>query len=117
MTRYFYVARMDVADDVEPLFNEIYDHDKLPAMRAISGVKSAARFVTETLPHRRGTENARIADHLEPRYTAVYELEHPSVVTSEAWCSVVEAGRWPSEIRPFIRNRQVSLKRMLIDAM
>ena len=49
----------------------------------------------------------------EPRYTAVYEIESPEVLTSEAWSKAVEAGRWPSEVRPYTRNRRHVLRKVM----
>jgi hypothetical protein len=48
-----------------------------------------------------------------PRYTAIYELESPDVLVSDAWARAVEAGRWPEEVRPFTTNRRFVLSRVI----
>jgi len=42
----------------------------------------------------------------EPRYNALYEVEPPEVLVTPAWARAVERGRWPSDVRPFTRNRR-----------
>ena len=42
----------------------------------------------------------------EPKYTALYEIESPQVLTSEAWSKAVDSGRWPAAVRPFTQNRR-----------
>ena len=32
---------------------------------------------------------------------------------SAAWAEAVERGRWPSEVRPYTRNRRHSLQRVM----
>ncbi len=54
-----------------------------------------------------------IAAEGEPRYSAVYELESPDVLTSDAWAKAVDRGRWPTEVRPFIRNRRLVLRKLM----
>ena len=48
-----------------------------------------------------------------PSYTAIYELESPEVLVSDAWAQAVEAGRWPGEVRPFTSNRRHVLARVI----
>jgi hypothetical protein len=35
------------------------------------------------------------------------------VLTSEAWAKVVDAGRWPGDVRPFTKNRRHVLYRRI----
>ena len=49
----------------------------------------------------------------EPRYSALYEVESPEVLVSDAWAKAVEQGRWPGEVRPFTRNRRHVLYRRM----
>jgi hypothetical protein len=53
-----------------------------------------------------GGERRTIVVDDEPRYQALYELEGPEVLTSEAWAAAVERGRWPVEVRPYTKNRR-----------
>jgi hypothetical protein len=39
----------------------------------------------------------------------MYELDSPDVLTSPQWAAAVEAGRWPTAVRPYTRNRQHAL--------
>ena len=45
----------------------------------------------------------------EPKFRALYEIESPDVLLSEAWAKAVDAGRWPGEIRPYTKNRRHNL--------
>jgi hypothetical protein len=110
---YLLVAAMDVDPTKEALFNEVYDREHVPLLSAVPGVISIARFVTQELTMVIGGERRRIAVENEPRYHALYELESPAVLTSEAWAAAVDRGRWPTEVRPFTRNRRHVLQRLL----
>ena len=49
----------------------------------------------------------------EPRHSAVYEIESPDVLTSDAWAKAVDAGRWPTEVRPYTHNRRHVLRKLV----
>ena len=59
--RYLHLVRMDVAHDLEPTFNAVYDSEHLPLLKAVPGVLRATRY--------------RNASPTYPRYIAAYELE------------------------------------------
>jgi len=105
-TRFLFRASMDVDPVKEALFNDVYDVEHVPLLSRVSGVISVARFKTQELTMVLGGERRTIVAEGEPRYTALYELESPDVLTSEAWAKVVDAGRWPGEVRPFTKNRR-----------
>ena len=111
--KYLFTASMDVDADKEALFNEVYDTEHIPALLKVPGVLSVRRGVRETLTMFLGGERKTIVAEGEPRYTAYYELESAEVLTSEAWGRAVEAGRWPSQVRPFTRNRRHVLRKLL----
>src|SRR4051812_29845901 len=90
-----YVVRMDVAHDYEKLFNEVYDTEHVPNLRAVPGVRRASRF--------------KQLSPTEPRYFAAYELDNARVIESAAWKAAGEKGRWPTEIRPHTMNRHLAL--------
>jgi hypothetical protein len=50
----------------------------------------------------------------EPSYNALYELESPEVLVSDAWAKAVDWGRWPGEVRPYTRNRRHVLYQRLL---
>jgi len=90
-----YLVRMDVAHDHEAMFNEVYDTEHVPNLRAVPGVRRASRY--------------RQPSPTEPRYLAAYELDGPAVVQSAAWKAAGEAGRWPAGVRPHTMNRHLAL--------
>jgi hypothetical protein len=110
---YLFVAAMDVDPAREALFNEVYDREHVPLLSAVPGVISIARFATQDLTMVIGGQRRQIVMENEPRYHALYELESPAVLTSDAWAAAVDSGRWPGEVRPFTRNRRHVLQRRL----
>jgi hypothetical protein len=82
-TKYLFVASMDVDPDKEALFNEVYDTEHIPNLLKVPGVYAVTRIKGEPF--------------------AV------SVLVSPAWAQAVELGRWPSQVRPYTRNRQHAL--------
>jgi hypothetical protein len=111
--RYLFTASMDVDPEKEALFNEVYDTEHVPLIKTVPGLIAAARFKTEPLTMIIGGERKTIVAEHEPRYSAMYELESPEVLLSEAWAKVVDAGRWPGQVRPYTKNRRHVLYRRL----
>jgi hypothetical protein len=103
---------MDVDDDKEDLFDEVYDTEHIPLILDVPGVISAKRYRSEPLTMIIGGEKKTIVTEDEPRHSAVYELESADVLTSDAWARAVDSGRWPTEVRPFTRNRRHVLKKL-----
>src|SRR6266446_1914343 len=93
-TRYLHLVRMDVAHDHEKIFNDIYDHEHVPALLAVPGVVKATRH--------------RSPSPTDPRYIAAYEIESPAVLQSPEWKVAAESGRWPKEVRPHTMNRHIA---------
>jgi len=112
-TRYVFIAAMDVDPAKEALFNEVYDNEHIPNLLKVPGVKSVTRLTQQPLEMSIGGEKKKVVAEGEPRYTAVYEIESPAVLTSEAWSKAVEAGRWPGEVRPYTRNRRHVLRKVM----
>jgi hypothetical protein len=110
-SRYLLSAAMDVDPGKEAIFNEVYDREHVPSLLAVPGVIAVARFKREELTLSIGGERKRIVIEGEPRYSALYEVESPEVLVSDAWGKAVEQGRWPGEVRPFTRNRRHVLYR------
>ena len=110
--RYIFIASMDVDDDKEDLFNEVYDTEPIPLILEVPGVVSAKRYRSEPLTMMMGGEKKTIVAEGAPSHSAVYELESADVLTSDAWDAAVDAGRWPGEVRPFTRNRRHVLKKL-----
>ena len=111
--RYIFIASMDVDDDKEELFNNVYDTEHIPLILKVPGVISAKRYQSAPLTMMIGGEKQTIVADGEPQHSAVYELESADVLTSDEWAEAVDAGRWPSEVRPFTRNRRHVLKKII----
>ena len=112
-TRYLFTAAMDVEPAKDGLFNEVYDREHVTLIVKVPGVIAAARFRTQELTMIIGGERKTIVIENEPAYNALYELESPEVLTSEAWAKAVDQGRWPGQVRPFTKNRRHVLYRRI----
>lgn len=111
--KWVFTAAMDVDPEREALFNEVYDTEHVPHLRKVPGVVSVTRARLDTLRVTMGGETRTVDAQGKPRYACIVELENPEVLTSAAWAQAVDAGRWPSEVRPYTRNRQHTLHRVL----
>ena len=108
---YVLIASMSIEPDKKELFNQVYDKH-VEHLLEVPGVRSVTRLKGEPFKIAIGDEIKQIpAPH--PIYTAIYELESPDVLESDAWSAAVEKGRWASEIRPFTSNRSHYLFRKL----
>ncbi len=112
-TRYLFTAAMDVEPAREALFNEIYDGEHVPLILKVPGVIAAARFKRQELTMVIGGERKTIVVEHEPLYNALYEIESPEVLTSDAWAKAVDQGRWPGQVRPHTKNRRHVLYRRI----
>jgi hypothetical protein len=112
-SRYLFSAAMDVTADREQLFHEVYDTEHVPLILTVPGVVSAARFETRPLTMMLGGERRTMDPQGAPRFHALYELESPDVLLTDAWAKAVEQGRWPAQVRPHTSNRRhLLLKRV-----
>ena len=105
-TKYLFMASMDVAPEKEALFNEVYDREHVPNLMKVPGVVSVTRMTVAPLTMSIGGERRTIVAEGEPNFTAIYEIESPEVLVSPEWAAAVEAGRWPTEVRPHTSNRR-----------
>lgn len=112
-TPYLFSAAMDVAPEHTPIFHEVYDTEHVPIITKVPGVVSAARFEVQPLTMIIGGERRTIVVEGTPRFHALYELESPEVLVSEAWAKAVDQGRWPTAVRPHTSNRKHHLFRRL----
>jgi hypothetical protein len=110
--KYVFIASMDVEPDKDAIFNEVYDTEHIPLILKVPGVVSARRCQAVPLVMIIGGEKKAIIADGEPRYSAIYELESAEVLVSEGWAKAVDAGRWPTEVRPYTRNRRHVLKKL-----
>jgi len=105
-TRYIFSAAMDVEPDKEVLFNDVYDKEHVPLLLKVPGVVAVARFKKQEVTLIIGGERKTIVVENEPTYNALYEIEGPEVLVSDAWAKAVDQGRWPAQVRPFTKNRR-----------
>jgi hypothetical protein len=110
-SRYLFVASMDVDPDKEALFHDVYDSEHVPNLLKVPGVRNVARLEGEPFAINLGGQEKAVA-HDGPRHSALYEIDGPHVLVSREWAEAVEAGRWPTEVRPFTRNRRHALYRL-----
>jgi hypothetical protein len=110
--KYVFIASMDVDPEKDALFNEVYDKEHIPLILKVPGVVSARRCQTVPLSMIIGGEKKTIVAEGEPKYSAIYELESAEVLVSDGWAKAVDAGRWPTQVRPYTRNRRHVLKRL-----
>lgn len=83
------VNAMNCAPEAEADFNAWYDQEHIPQLAAVPGCLVARRFVATTSTH---------------KYLALYHLESPDVVLTEAWHKAVETP-WTTRIRPHMQDR------------
>tara|TARA_A100001037_G_C15133055_1_gene629656 strand:+ start:2401 stop:2751 length:351 start_codon:yes stop_codon:yes gene_type:complete len=112
-TKYLFMASMDVAPEKESLFNEVYNKEHVPNLLKVPGVMSVTRLTQEQLVLSIGGEQKEIIAESEPKYTAIYEIESPDVLTSQRWADAVEESRWPEEVRPYTSNRRHVLRKVM----
>ncbi len=105
-TQYLLSAAMDVEADKEALFNEVYEREHVPMLLRVPGVVSVARFKKQEVTLVIGGERKTIVVENEPAYNALYEIESPEVLVSDAWAKAVDQGRWPAQVRPYTLNRR-----------
>jgi hypothetical protein len=110
--KYVFMVSMDVAPEKEALFNEVYDREHIPNLLGVPGVLGVKRVKSQPFAVSIGGERKEMAE-ASPSYTAIYELESPEVLVSNAWAEAVEAGRWAGEVRPFTSNRRHVLARVI----
>ena len=110
---YLFIASMDVAPEKDGLFHKVYNDEHVPSLLRVPGVISATRLEAEPLTVSIGGETRSVVAEGEPRYTAIFEIESPEVLVSPEWAEAVEAGRWPTEVRPYTKNRRHVLRKVM----
>ena len=103
-SKYLFVVTMDVDPGKEALFNEVYDTEHVPLLSRVPGVRGVTRAKGESFTLSIGGAEKAV-EHKAAAYIAIYEIDHPGVLTSPEWAKASEQGRWPGEVRPFTRNR------------
>ena len=112
-TRYLFTASMDVEPEKEAIFNEVYEAEHIPILMEVPGVLSVARLMSQEMTLVVGGQRRKVVVENEPRYSVLYEIEGPEVLTSEAWGQAVDQGRWPHDVRPYTTNRRHVLRQLI----
>ena len=94
MTKFIYVAQMDIPPEHEALFNRLYDEEHIPGIVKVPGVVGCQRYVVE---------EAKVEGI--PRYVAIYDLESPTAIHQPEWRAAADKGEWKPLIRPHTFNR------------
>src|SRR5947207_3146715 len=89
-----YLVRMDVAHDHEATFNDVYDKEHVPNLRAVKGVRRASRYRPAS------------ATQGEPRYLCAYEVTRADLPMSKLWNETSDIGRWKPDVRPYTYNKK-----------
>ncbi|MBF2759724.1 MAG: hypothetical protein ISN28_05575 [Ectothiorhodospiraceae bacterium AqS1] len=98
---------MDVDPEKEALFHEVYDSEHIPSLLEVPGVIWVRRMrACDDFLLAIGGKLAQVERGHAPRWHALYGIESPKVLESQAWSRAIEKGRWSSEVRPFTSNRQ-----------
>ena len=111
--KWLFTAAMDVDPDKEAIFNEVYDTEHVPHLMKVPGVVSVTRAKLDALRVTMGGETKSVESAGKPRYACYVELDSPDVLISAEWAQAVDAGRWATHVRPFTRNRQHTLHRVM----
>lgn len=112
MAKYLFIVSMDIAPDKEDLFNEVYDTEHVPYISEVPGVGAITRSVREPLSMLLGGEKQTMDPGNEPKHCAIYELDSPDILLSDAWAEAAERGRWATEVRPHTTNRRHILRKV-----
>lgn len=110
--KYLFLVSMDVEPSKEALFNEVYA-EHIEFILKVPGVRGVSRAKTEAAAVMIGGEKKPLTGEGTPTYTALYELDSPDVLLSQAWQDAVEAGRWAAQVRPYTKNRHHVLRKVI----
>jgi len=108
-------VQMDVPPEHVADFQRVYDEEHVPNLLKVPGVTSITRFQrADVVRIALGGVVQELAFPNEPTFTALYEIEHPDVLTTTQWSDAVEQGQWPTLVRPYTRNRRHTLHRLIV---
>lgn len=91
------VVLSDIARELEPDFVRWYDEEHIPQRLAVPGFRSAARFEAGPQVF---SGSLNIPAQPPPRHLAVYEMDGPEVLESEAYQRLISnPSEWTKRIR------------------
>ena len=82
--KYLFIVNMDVEPEKEALFNEVYDEEHVPYLSNVPGVISVKRMVKQETKITLGGKIETMDVSSQAKYTAIYEVTSPDVLTSDA---------------------------------
>ncbi len=97
--KYLYLVRMDVDEDKEAHFNEVYDKEHIPEISKVPGVGNVTRYETDT--------------EGMPKYAALYEMDRADLPSSPEWKKASDTGTWKDTVRPFTKNRSHTIYKII----
>jgi len=92
--RYFYMVTFEIAPEDEREFNDIYDHEHIPDLLKVDGVKGVLR-----LRDGERNQNGWLV------YSALYLITTPELPDTPQWKARSEIGRWAPVMRPRLKSR------------
>lgn len=115
-TRYVYIVSMDVEPEKEALFNDVYDTEHVPLLSKVPGVIKVTRLELQPLIRAVDGKPTEVPSGGAAKFTALYDIEDPTVLVSPEWTAAVDQGRWPDMVRPHTSNRQHLLRKVIGNA-
>ncbi len=95
MTNYIFALLLEVPNELEDKFNDLYDNDHLVQMMQVPGNLRCDRYRLDW------SENEDML-----RYLAIYEISDPELPRSDAWKQQAGKGNWATEMRSSITDRR-----------
>ena len=103
-SKYIFVVSMNVKNEYENLFNEVYDEEHIPFLLKVPGVNKVTRGKGTSFNFSIGGETKSM-NATAQKFIAIYEIDSPDVVQSREWSLAVEEGRLSSQVRQHTSNR------------
>ena len=103
-SKYIFVVSMNIKEEYEYLFNEVYDEEHIPYLLKVPGVNKVTRGKGVPFSFSIGGETKSMNTPTQ-QFIAIYEIDSPDVVQSKEWSSAVEEGRWSSQVRQHTSER------------
>lgn len=103
-SKYIFIVSMNIQNEYEDLFNEVYDEEHIPYLLKVPGVNKVTRG--KGVPFLFSMAGAtKEMDAPNQKFVAMYEIDNPNVVQSSEWSVAVEKGRWSTEVRQHTSER------------
>lgn len=103
-SKYIFIVSMNVKNEYENLFNEVYDQEHIPFLLKVPGVNKVTRGQGIPFSFSIGGQTKSMNAPTQ-KFVAMYEIDNPNVVQSKEWSLAVEEGRWSSEVRKHTSDR------------